>query len=68
MVTPVCTPDDYDAALSRIDALMGVAPATPESVELDLLVDMVMLYEAKYEPMGHPTALAAIEFRMDQSG
>lgn len=68
MVKPIRTEADYDAALARIDALMGVAPGTPESDELDVLADLVGLYEAKNEPMGYPTAVAAIEFRMDQAG
>jgi HTH-type transcriptional regulator/antitoxin HigA len=59
---------DYEQALARIDALMDAAPGTPDSEELDVLVDLVELYEQKTVPMGFPSPLAAIEFRMEQSG
>jgi HTH-type transcriptional regulator/antitoxin HigA len=67
-VKPIRTETDYDAALARIDELMGAAPGTPESDELDVLADLVEIYEARNEPMGYPTPIAAIEFRMEQAG
>lgn len=67
-VKPIRTEADHDAALARIDALMGAAPGTPESDELDVLTDLVELYETRNEPMGNPTPIAAIEFRMEQAG
>ena len=59
---------DYRAALARIDALMDAEPGTPESEELDVLVDLVELYEEENVPMGYPSALAGIRFRMEQEG
>ena len=35
---------------------------------LDVLVDLVELYESKHEPMGYPSPLAAIEFSIEQDG
>lgn len=67
-VKAIRTEADYEAALARIDALMGATRGTPESDELDVLADLVELYESKNEPMGYPTAIAAIEFRMEQAG
>lgn len=67
-IKAIRTEADYQAALVRIDALMGATPGTPESDELDVLADLAALYESKNEPIGHPTAVAAIEFRMEQSG
>ena len=65
-IKPVRTAQDYENALARIDALMDAAPGSPEFDELDVLVDLVELYESKHEPMGYPSPLAAIEFRMEQ--
>ena len=45
---------------------MDAAPGSPEFDELDVLVDLVELYESKHEPMGYPSPLAALEFRMEQ--
>jgi HTH-type transcriptional regulator/antitoxin HigA len=67
-VKAIRTEADYETALARIDALMGATPGTPESDELDVLADLVELYESKNEPTGYPTAIAAIEFRMEQAG
>ena len=67
-VKPIRTEKDYEIALARVDELMDAAPGSPEGDELDVLVDLVELYESKHEPMGYPSPLAAIEFRMDQGG
>ena len=67
-IKPIRNENDYDAALSRIDELMNAQPGSPEGQELDVLVDLVELYESKHEPMEYPDPVAAIEFRMDQAG
>ena len=59
---------DYEAAIARIDDLMDAQSGTPEGEELDVLTDRVELYEAKHVPMGFPSPLGAIRFRMEQSG
>ena len=59
---------DYEAAIARIDDLMDAQSGTPEGEELDVLTDLVELYEAKHVPMGLPSPLGAIRFRMEQSG
>jgi HTH-type transcriptional regulator / antitoxin HigA len=59
---------DYDAALRRIDALMDTEPGTPEGDELDVLTDLVEHYEEKHVPMGFPSPISAIEFRLEQAG
>ena len=51
-IRPVRTEADYEAALARIDELMDAEPETPDGRELDVLVDLVELYESKHEPMG----------------
>lgn len=65
-IKPVRTEQDYAAALARIDQLMDAEPGSAEFDELDVLADLVELYENKHQPMGYPGPLAAIEFRMEQ--
>src|SRR5688572_3129990 len=59
---------DYKSALDRIDALMDAEAGTPEGEELDVLADLVEHYEEKHVPMGFPSPVAAIEFRLEQAG
>lgn len=67
-VQPIRMEADYEAALARVEALMDAEPGTPQGEELDLLTDLVEHYEAKHVPIGFPDAVAAIEFRLEQSG
>jgi len=62
------TEADYRAALARIEALMDAEPGTPEGEELDVLTDLVEHYEEKHVALGYPSAVAAIEFRLEQAG
>jgi len=54
--------------MARIDDLMDAESGTPEGEELDVLTDLVELYEAKHVPLGFPSPLEAIRFRMEQAG
>ena len=65
---PIRTETGYQAALARIEELMDAGFASPDGRELDMLVDRVELYESRKEPMGHPSPVAAIQFRMEQAG
>ena len=67
-IRPVRTEADYETALARIDEIMDADSDSPDARELDVLVDLVELYESRHEPMGHPDPVSAIEFRMDQAG
>ena len=67
-VRPIRTEADYDAALARVAELMDAREGTPEGEELDVLADLVEVYEDRYFPMGYPDPVAAIEFCMDQQG
>src|SRR3954466_3774350 len=67
-IKPIRTGVDYEAALARIDTLMDAEAGTPEGEELDLLTDLVEHYEFKHVPMGFPSPVAAIVFRMEQAG
>lgn len=67
-IKPIRTEADYEAALARVDMLMDAEPGTPAGEELDILADLIDHYEAKHVPMGFPSPIAAIEFRMEQAG
>ena len=67
-LTPIRTEADYEAALARIEQIWDAPLGSPEGNELDILVDLVELYELKYMPMDYPSPAAAIEFRLDQEG
>ena len=62
------TDEDYERALSRIDALMNAKPGTIEMDELELLTALVEMYEDQHYPISPPDPIAAIKFRMDQLG
>ena len=65
---PIRTDADLERALARIEEIFDAEEGTPESDELDVLADLVELYESKRETFGYPDPVAAIEFRMDQAG
>jgi HTH-type transcriptional regulator / antitoxin HigA len=67
-IRAIRTEADYGAALARIDELMDAEPGTSEGEDLDVLADLVELYEARHVPMGYPTVLGALRFRMEQAG
>ena len=76
-VRPIRSEEDYEEALSRISDLMDELsgpdgeiedPNHPVRLELDVLTDLVEVYEAKTIDMGFPTAIQAIEYHMDQRG
>ena len=76
-VRPIRSEKDYGEALTRIGELMDELsgpdgqiedPAHPSMIELEVLSDLVEVYESKSVDIGPPSAIEAIEFRMDQSG
>lgn len=62
------TEADYEAALARIEEIFDAKPGTPEGDELELLATLVEIYEDKTFPVGLPTPVEAIQFRMKQQG
>jgi HTH-type transcriptional regulator/antitoxin HigA len=50
-VKSINTPAEHEAALARIDALMGATPDSPEEDELALLADLVDEYENAQLPI-----------------
>lgn len=67
-IRPIRNDDDHSWALARIEGLMDAEPGTPDFDELEVLSQLVEIYEKERWPIGMPTAIAAIKFRMDQAG
>lgn len=67
-VHPIRTEEDYEAALARVDDIFEAQPGTSEGDELDVLTDLIIVYEDKHYPIGPPSLLEAIEFCMEQRG
>src|SRR5690606_21229869 len=64
------TAADHERALARLDELMDMMPAEGSAAadELELLAMLIGQYEEKAFPIDKPTALEAIQFRMEQQG
>ena len=67
-IKPIRTEEDHTLALARIDEIFDAEEGTPESDELDVLVDLVCYYESQNVEIPFPDPISAIEFRMDQAG
>jgi len=59
---------DYNKVLTVIDGLMGAAPDTPESDELEVLVTLVEAYEAERWTIEAPDPISVIEHVMESRG
>ena len=67
-IKPIKSESDYEAALTVIDELMGAAPGTPESDQLEVLVALVEAYEARHWPIEAPDPISALEHVMEARG
>ena len=67
-IKPIKTKKDYEAALRRIEGLMGAKKGSAEGDQLDVLVTLVEAYEARHFPLDLPDPVAAIRFVMEQRG
>ncbi len=76
-VRPIRSEEDYEEALTRIGKLLDELSAAeeqiedsdhPAMIELEVLSDLVEVYESRTVEMRFPSAIEAIEFRMDQAG
>ena len=65
-ITHIQTEAEYDAALARIDELLGSEPCSPEDEELDRISDLVIRYEDEHYPIESPAPDALVEFLLDQ--
>jgi HTH-type transcriptional regulator/antitoxin HigA len=67
-IRPVRNEEEHEAAILRIEELMGAEFGSPQGDELDALTTLVVAYEEKHFPMAMPDPIAYIEFRLDQQG
>jgi HTH-type transcriptional regulator/antitoxin HigA len=69
-ISPIRNQADHQRALTRISALMKLdpEPGTPDSDELEVLAQLVELYEKKHFDLGEPEPLDLIQFAMEQQG
>lgn len=68
VVKQIRTDEELDRALARVDEIFHANPGTPESDEMDALVDQIKAYETERYPTAMPSPIDAIEFEMDQRG
>ncbi|MDP3450079.1 MAG: hypothetical protein Q8R87_05825, partial [Anaerolineaceae bacterium] len=62
------TEEEYEAALSELEALMDAEPGSKEEGQLELLSVLVDKYEDEHYPIALPDPVDAIKFRMEQQG
>ena len=67
-VKPIRTPEDYQSALTSVEALWGSATGTPDGDKLEVLATLIDAYESQHYPMDLPDPIEAIKFRMEQQG
>ena len=67
-IRPIRNETDYDEALAEIDSLMGVAPGTPESDRLEVLVTLVERYESEHWMIDAPDPISVISHVMEARG
>ena len=65
-IRPIHNEADYEAALAEIDSLMDAIPGTPEGDRLDVLVTLVVAYEARHWAIDAPDPIEAVRIRMEQ--
>jgi HTH-type transcriptional regulator / antitoxin HigA len=59
---------EHATALDRIQEIFDAKPGTPEGDECELLIHLVEEYEAAHHAIEPPDPIAAVKFRMEQSG
>ena len=67
-IRPIRTDGDHARTLRRIGALWGASAGSPEAEELEVLVTLVDVYEARHHAIDPPDPVEAILFRMEQQG
>lgn len=59
---------DYQAAITRLEAIFDAKPGTPEGDELEVMGILIDAYEQDQYPIDYPDPIEAIKFRMEQLG
>ena len=66
-IRPIKSDRDYEAALKRIELLMG-SDEEAAIDELEVLSTLVEVHEQEFYPISEPDPVEAIRFRMEQAG
>ncbi|WP_132053417.1 helix-turn-helix domain-containing protein [Pseudocnuella soli] len=67
-IKPIKTKKDYQAAISRLEAIFDAQPGTPEGDELEVLGILIDKHEQEHYSIAYPDPIEAIKFRMEQLG
>jgi HTH-type transcriptional regulator/antitoxin HigA len=67
-ITPIKNETDYSSAIARAKELWNAAEKTPESDELEILLDLIEAYERRNYPIEFPDPINAIIIRMEELG
>ncbi len=67
-IKPIKTENDYHAALTEIERLMGADLNTAEGDKFDVLTTLVEAYEEKHYPIDPPDPIEAILHHMESQG
>lgn len=69
-IKPIRTDEDYDEAIIFLRELLASdpAPGTPGDDRIEVLTALIENYESEHFPLEQPTAIEAIQFRMEQAG
>lgn len=67
-IRPIRNEKDYEDAVAEIDRLMDLDLDETGEDRLEVLATLVEVYEEEHHPVGPPSVLDMIRFRMDQSG
>lgn len=67
-IKPIRNEQDYTAALAEIECLWESPENTPEGDKLEVLVDLVEMYEMRHHSLPSPDPVEAIQFAMEKYG
>ncbi|RRJ91000.1 helix-turn-helix domain-containing protein [Paenimyroides tangerinum] len=65
---PIKSEAEYENALSRLELIFDAEIGSEDSDELEILTMLIEKYEKQHFPIGFPTPIEAIKFRMEQLG
>ena len=65
-IKPKKNKKDYQAAITRLEAIFDAKPGTPEGDELEVMGILIDAYEQEQYPIDYPDPIEAIKFRMEQ--
>ncbi len=67
-ITPIRTDTDHAAAIARIETLWGAKPGTAKGDELDILLNLVKVYEQEHHAIEAPDPIALLHHVMEAKG